>query len=217
MKRVVLGLASVLLAAGALIADAQTPFSSNPAQQEPVPPQDAESEFPNKEQVVGALGMPYSGIGRLIVTSDGYLVLDVGGNIGMFALPIITEEEVEPVSLLGTLEVEYEDGVLWVAIEDDEGGYFEADYLVIEPPGEEGDGQFSAGDDEPKPAPSPLADCPKGKKCCYCKKGGYSDGCEAGAVCSPDEVPVCDCEACTATCSAKKETMLIPLPAGTAE
>jgi hypothetical protein len=213
MKRVVLGLTCVLLVAGALIADVQAPSSNNPTQEEAIAPQDAENEFPTKEQVLGSLSLPYSGVGRLILTSDGYLALDVGGDIGMFAMPIITEEEVEPVSMLGTLDVQYADGVLWVAIEDDEGAYFEAEYLVIDPPAEEGEPGFSPGDDEPKPDPSPLADCPKGKKCCYCKKGGYSDGCEAGAVCNPDEVPVCDCEACTATCTAKKKAMLLPLHA----
>jgi len=151
--------------------------------------QQADSDPPIAvDDVVGALELPYSGPGELVLAKDGWLELDVGGNIGAFAIHVRNADG-EEVSVLGkmTLDFDPEKGMLYLLVDD---GVQVVDRVY----------RVSRAPDSPEwlEQQSPDVDCPANKKCCTCTG---ANGGSASAVCNEDERPRCDCSpCCSATC-----------------
>lgn len=169
---------------------------------------------PTAEIVVGTLDLPYNGPGMFAVTDED-LIIDVGGNIGMFALPRVVSHDLvelrfpnatavldkmqlysEPTDvdtqIVGYLWLEYDEVVgelnvyIWNDLQEFEQTYTVEHSVFI--PGGEGRG---------------TEDCPAERVCCEC--GDY-----CSTVCTEDDRPYCSCqgERSRCRCIDKKEVVV---------
>lgn len=148
-------------------------------------------DHPSVFDVVGDLVLPYSGPIHVLMFEDG-IVINVGGNIGPFAIDFASDVVYGGDLEFGGLgEVFYDDqtGHLFVAV----GLDFSFEMNV----------RYRSEIDVEEDALLDNADCPVDKKCCECTG---RDG-SANAVCDSDERPVCLCSrtnCCTGTCIPKR-------------
>ncbi len=155
-----------------------------------------DATVPVAADVAGTLNLPYSGPGWVQITDDGYLILDVGGNIGATALSIDGYDGTE-VNLLGLLQIEYENGILDVSVDDGYESFYRSFNVAFR----------SEDYIHELAAPDHGIPCPANKKCCSCTSEG---GGSATAVCNEDEKPRCNCRpCCSSTCAKMNKSVVI--------
>ena len=141
------------------------------------------------EDVLGSLEVPYNGPGYVEITEDGLLLLDVGGNVGMFGIPLSQSlDEIVPMRILGFLSLDYdvEIQMLYVSIESLDDEMFEQTYFITPRRGVWTSHAGSRADDDAQP-------CPINYDCCSCSG---SNGGSASAQCRQGERAHCQCNPC---------------------